>query len=57
MQQLKELIYFGLPFGSEAIDKTKVDWEEERVIVDRLQDTLTDLKRCIVDSVDCWNIK
>ncbi len=60
MRQLKDLVVLGCPFqsGEEAgKDNMKIDHEMEASIIGNLQDNIADLKRCIADLVDCWNIK
>lgn len=31
--------------------------QEEEELICNLQDRIADLKRCVTDVVDCWNIK
>ncbi len=42
---------------SKVIKEESVDWEQEAGIVASLQDGVADLKRTVIESVDCWNIK
>ncbi len=60
MKQLKDLVVVGYPFHSDVEagkDGMKMDHEREASIISNLQDSIADLKRCVADLVDCWNIK
>lgn len=60
VKQIKDLIVQGAPLllgKDELKGSMKFDCDTEASIISDLQDKLTDLKRCVVDLVDCWNIK
>ena len=59
VKQLKDLVVSGIQFQKEGESKEKerVDFDKEAAIIGQLQDSIADLKRCVADVVDCWNIQ